>query len=145
MSARALRRIRDELDARGISQRDLALLLTNATEEHWSQPRIGKVLTGKVELKLDDAAAIARVIKLALTEILRDRGLEFYAELTPTELRILERIRQRPHVLSALLILLDITPPPKDPNAVNLPPRRRKLGRPRNSELGKTVQAIPLP
>lgn len=142
MSARARRRIRDELDARGISQRDLADLLTRATNENWRQARIGKVLTGAVELKVDDAAVIASVIGLTLTEVVRDRGLEFYAEMTPTELRILERIRQRPHILSALLVLLDIAP--RDP-AITKPaldvPKRRGPGRPKNSERQNTGQS----
>lgn len=144
ISERARQRIREELHARGISQQDLADMLTNRDREAWSQPRVGKVLNGKVHFRLDEVDLIARCLGVAVTELIRDRGLEFYAELTPTELRILERLRQRPHVLGALLVLLDITPPPKEPNTAKLP-LRRKVGRPRNSELGKTVQASTVP
>jgi len=137
ISERARQRLREELHARGISQQDLADLLTNRDCEAWSQPRVGKVLNGKVHLRLDELGLMAQVVGVAVTELIRDRGLEFYAELTPTELRILERIRQRPHVLNALLVLLDITPPPAPPDTGT---RRRKIGRPMNSEREKAVK-----
>lgn len=133
IAARALRRIRNELDERGISQRDLAEKLTGSTREEWSQSRIGKVLTGYVELKVDDAAAIATAIGLSLTEVVRDQGLEFYAEMTPTEVRIIDRIRRWPDLVPALTVMLDIATKP----AAVVPKQdtKRKVGRPKNSEL----------
>lgn len=103
-STRALLRIREEMTERHLSQRDLADVL------HCSQGRIAKILNGGVNLRLDDLDALAKAVGIALTETVRDRGMEFYAEMTPTELRILERIRRRPQAIQAMLVLLDIRP-----------------------------------
>jgi transcriptional regulator with XRE-family HTH domain len=103
-------RLKDELNARDISQRELADALSKQTDDYWTQSRVGKVLNGNVELKVDDADAIAKVAGIFLTEAVRDRGLEFYAEMTPTELRILERMRQRPNLLQGIMLILDIAP-----------------------------------
>ena len=125
-SQRAVRRIREELDRRSLSQRDLAERL------HCSQGRVAKMLNGRVELRIDDVAEMARVVGIPLTEVLRDRGLEFYAEMTPTEVRLIERIRQRPDLLQGVLILLEIGGVLKAP----LPQPRRKRGRPLKSGQG---------
>jgi transcriptional regulator with XRE-family HTH domain len=71
-----------------LSQRDLAGILD------WSQSRISKNLNARIELGLDDLGAMCFGVGISLTEAVRDHGLEFCAEMTPTELRILERIRQ---------------------------------------------------
>lgn len=127
-SQRAVRRIREELDRRHLSQRDLAERL------HCSQGRVAKMLNGRVGLRLDDVAEMARVVGIPLTEVLRDRGLEFYAEMTPTEVRLMERIRQRPDLLQGVLILLEIGGVLKAP----LPPPRRTRGRPLKSAQGSS-------
>lgn len=101
-SARALLRIREEMQERHVSQRDLADLMK------CSQGRIAKILGGGVNLRLDDLEVLALAVGVSLVEAVRDRGMEFHAEMTPTELRLLERIRQRPEAQSALMILLDV-------------------------------------
>ena len=40
--------------------------------------------------------ALCFALNLRVTEVVRDHGLEFCAELTPTELRTLDQIRQLP-------------------------------------------------
>jgi len=112
-STRVRERLREELRARDITQRELADALSKQTDDYWTQSKVGKVLTGHVELKVDDADAIAKVAGIFLTEAVRDRGLEFYAEMTPTELRILERLRQRPQVLQGVMMILDMVPTPR--------------------------------
>ncbi len=129
-SARVRARLKDELQSRAISQRELADALSKQTAEFWTQSRVAKVLGGHVELKLDDVEAIARVAGIALSEAVRDRGLEFWAEMTPTEVRILERLRQRPHIREALLLLLDV----HQPSVPDLHPKPKR-GRPLNSEV----------
>lgn len=138
VAGRVRLRIKEELEARELSQRDLADLISRRSTEVWTQSRIGKVLKGRVRLCVEDVALIADVLDLPLSEIVRDRGLEFYAEMTPTEVRIIERLRQRKEVAQALLTVLDIRVPStgstgggKRPDAV---PPRRKRGRPKNSE-----------
>lgn len=96
-------RIREEMARKDMSQRDLAGLLD------WSQSRIAHLLTGRVEMSVDDLAGFGFALGLAATEIVRDRGMEFVAEMTPTELRLLERIRQlSAEQRSALLTMLGI-------------------------------------
>lgn len=133
-SDRARARLREELAARGIGQQALADALTALTGDDWTKSKVNHVLNGHVQLLIDEADAIANVCKLYLTEVVRDRGLEFYAEMTPTELRILERLRQRPNLLQAIMLILDIAP-------VGQPdlgrPARPKRGRPLNSEIQK--------
>lgn len=71
-----------------MSQRDVAGILT------WSQSRVAHLLTGHVEMSIDDLAEFSQAVGLAPTEVVRDRGMEFCAEMSPTEMRFLERMRQ---------------------------------------------------
>lgn len=41
-----------------------------------------------------DLESLCFAISLPIVEAVRDHGMEFFAEMTPTELRTLERIRQ---------------------------------------------------
>lgn len=125
ISSNALLRIREEMHNKDINQRDMAERLK------CSQGRVNKMLNGGVNLRVEDLGALARAVGLPITETLRDRGLEFYAEVTPREQRILERLRQRgSHVEQAVLQLLD----------VEEKPLRRKVGRPMNSVLARKDQ-----
>lgn len=96
-------RLREEMAQQDVSQRDLAGMLK------WSQGRVAKVLTGRVQLLVDDLEAICTVLTLRPTEAVRDRGYEFAAELTPTELRILEAFRRLPKpTADAMLHILKV-------------------------------------
>ncbi len=119
---KALLRIREEMTERKITQRDLAEVL------RCSQGRIAKILNGGVNLRFNDLATLAAAVKISLVETVRDRGLEFYAELTPTEVRLFERIRQRPEILEGVKHLLGLeTAAPKAQPARS---KRNKVGRP---------------
>lgn len=132
-SDRVRLRLKEALKAQDISQRELADGLSRTTDEFWTQSRVAKVLNGNVELKVDDVDAIAKVAGIFISEAVRDRGLEFYAEMTPTELRILERIRQKPNTLQGLMLLLDMQSH-SEPRPVSNKPKR---GRPLNSAIEK--------
>lgn len=133
-SERARQRLKDELSTRDISQRDLADLLSRRDRKVWSQSKVGKLLKGRVSLKLDDLALVADALSVHATEFIRDRGLEFYAEMTPTELRVLERLRQNPEWMHALMTFFRIQPLPVQAPLVPPDPTRRKRGRPKTSE-----------
>ena len=125
---RAIQRIRDEMHARNITQRDLA------DRMRCSQGRIAKILKGQVELRLNDIEELARLVGITLVEAIRDRGLEFYAELTPTEVRMLEWLRQHPNQMRGVLHFADIV-------HINepMPPAtgtKKRAGRPLNSAKG---------
>jgi transcriptional regulator with XRE-family HTH domain len=94
-------RIRQELQSRTMRQRTLAEQLG------WSPTRLSKILTAQTSLTVDDLAALCQALGLSLVDVLRDRELEFCAELTRSELRCLERIRQQPRTIEALLVLLE--------------------------------------
>ena len=61
----------------------------------WTQSKVSKVLNGETALCVDDLEALCSGVGLRLTEVVRDHGLEFCAELTPAELRVLEGLRAR--------------------------------------------------
>ena len=108
-SERARQRMREHLRRRNISQRILAERLERLTGDTWSQSRVHKVLVGRVELRVDDVAYIASVADTSLVDIMREPGREFVADLTPTELRVIEAIRARPEMILPLLQLLEPT------------------------------------
>lgn len=83
-------RLREEMTRRDMSQRDVAGLLG------WTQSRVAHILTGRVEMSVDDLAEFAFGLGLVPTEVVRDRGMEFCAEMAPHELRVLEQLRQLP-------------------------------------------------
>jgi transcriptional regulator with XRE-family HTH domain len=126
LAQRAIQRIRDEMERLELTQRDLAERL------NCSQGRVAKILNGRVELRVDDLERLAQFVALPVTEVIRDRGLEFYAELAPTEVRMIERLRQRPHLMQGVLMLLEISGVIHTPPVPHTP--KRKRGRPLNSE-----------
>src|SRR5574340_95333 len=88
LADRVRRRLREEMAARHITQRDLAGLTG------WSQSKIAKILNANVQLLVDDFAAIAWAMDLSYVECVREQGYEFVADLTPTELKALNRLRE---------------------------------------------------
>ena len=86
-------RIREEMTRKNLSQRDVSGILGDVAKG-WSQSRVAKILTGRVEMGIADMESLCFAISLPIVEAVRDHGMEFYAEMTPTELRTLERIRQ---------------------------------------------------
>jgi transcriptional regulator with XRE-family HTH domain len=102
-SDKARMRIREEMARKHLSQRDVAGILD------WSQSRVSKNLNAKIELGLDDLEALCFAVGIRLTEAVRDHGLEFCAEMTPTELRVIEKIRSfTPQKLEAALYMFDM-------------------------------------
>ncbi|SRR5581483_5889522 len=123
-------RLREEMTRRNLSQRDISDLLGGA-EQGWSQSRVGKILTGRVALGVEELAALCFALGISLVEIVRDPGLEFCAEMQPVELRLLERIRQVPApVWEALMTLLQIPVRSSTPSRYATKPKPL-LGRPR--------------
>jgi transcriptional regulator with XRE-family HTH domain len=95
-----LARVRIEMQRRGLSQVDVAGLI------HWTQSKVSKVLNGETALMVNDLDALCVAVGLRLTEAVRDHGVEFCAEMSPTELRVLEELRRCPGAVDALLLLL---------------------------------------
>ncbi len=120
LSHRVLARIRHEMRDKKISQPDLAGML------HCSQSRISKILTEAAKLKVDTLGDLCQIVGLAVTEVVRDRGMEFVAEMTPTELRILEHIRgMSPRARQGLELLFEIAHVPGR-TAKDEPPTKKR-------------------
>jgi transcriptional regulator with XRE-family HTH domain len=94
-----------------LTQKQVAERLAQLTGELWSQPRLAKVLAGTVEVRLDDLAAICWIIGLSLVEAVREPGREYVADLTPSELELLRRLRENPHAQTVIDGLLAALPP----------------------------------
>jgi transcriptional regulator with XRE-family HTH domain len=90
LNDRTRRRIRDAMAAHKLSQQEVADMLK------WTQSRVAQKLTGRTPITLDELEALAFAVGIQPTEAVRDRGLEFCAEMTPTELRTLEILRELP-------------------------------------------------
>lgn len=130
LADRVLDTLKAEMRARRLSQEHLAERLSERTGVYWSQSGLGKKLNGVNGMTLADLASICSAIGMSLLEAVRDRGLEFAAEMTPTEVRVLEELRRRPERSRALLVLLSITPDdeagkPPDPAKNLIRPRRK--------------------
>ena len=90
---RARNRIREEMARKNLNQADIADLL------QWTESRVSKIMNGRTELGVNELEALCFATGLTMTEAVRDRGLEFCAEMTPTELRMLELLRALPQTL----------------------------------------------
>lgn len=84
LAERARRRVREELDRLGVTQRDICGQLK------WSQAKVAQKLTGRTPWTLDELDSLCFIAGIPATEAVRDRGLEFCAEMTPSEMRLLE-------------------------------------------------------
>lgn len=119
-SRRACERIRAEMQRLALNQADLAGLIG------WTQSKVSKVLNGETDLSVDDLEALCFGVGLRISEAVRDHGLEFCAEMTPQEFRVLEELRRRHGTLDGLMQILRISAPDA-PRALPLKKRARKI------------------
>ena len=91
LSERVRERLRDEIIKQKLTQQEVADLIGAG----WTQTRVAQKLHARSRITLDELEALCFALGLPISEIVRDRGLEFYAEMTPTEVRLLEQFRQR--------------------------------------------------
>ncbi len=93
----------------------------------WSQSRVAHILTGRVDMGVDDLADFAFALSLSVPEVVRDPGMEFLAEMTPTELRALETLRaMSPAERDAMITVMGVTAP-NARRAMAVKTKRRKL------------------
>lgn len=106
VAQRVRARLRDELSHRHISQRMAAEKLTSLTGELWTQSKVHKILTGQVNLLVDDMDALARILGMSLVDLVREPGRELVADLTPSELKLLESARDSPRTMQLIADLI---------------------------------------
>lgn len=87
LAQRTRKRVREELDRKKVVQSDIAGQLG------WSQAKVAQKLNGRTPWTLEELEALCFIAGISPVEALRDRGMEFCAELTPSELRFLEVYR----------------------------------------------------
>ncbi len=119
-------RLREEMTRLRYSVRGLA------RDMAWGPSRLDKILSGRTELTIEDLEAICAQLRLSLTEVVRDHGLEFCADMTPTELRLLIRLRElTPVEHDAILKVLHIKRP-ATPERYATPQKKSIFGKPRS-------------
>lgn len=116
--------LREEKARKKLSEREMADLI------QWTQSRVAQKLSGRTPITLDELESLCFALGLSPTEAVRDRGLEFCAEMTPSELRLLERLRQLPRpALDGIMAILQIAPASVERRGVTAP--KKILGTPR--------------
>lgn len=121
LSERVRRRLREEMTRRDLSQQDVADLVK------WTQSKVAQKLTGRTPITLEELEALCFGVTLSPVEAVRDHGLEFCADLTPTELRILEHLRHIPQAeRDAFLVVLRVKTRTNAPERHARPLKKRK-------------------
>ncbi len=97
-------RMQEWLDTTGIGQRAFAHDLQKT--QVWLQ----KILAGENHVRLRDLDRVATAMRTTAAELLRDDDEDRYRlELTPSEVRLIERLRHRPDVFDTVSALLRVT------------------------------------
>lgn len=130
-------RLKAELDKKrptkgkpGLSQNGVAELL------QWDASRISRLLSGEQEMTVEDLGALCFALGLHPSEAVRDQGLEFLAEMTPTELRVLMAIREAtPNMRDGILQVLGVRSTTARPERYAKKPKPL-LGKPRRDASG---------
>jgi transcriptional regulator with XRE-family HTH domain len=125
LSIRVRQRLRLRMAEKRYTQRDVAGLTG------WSQSRIAKVLSGRTAVDIDELGAFCAALGMSPVETVRDPGLEFVADLTPYELRVLERFRAiDPKLQEAVATILNVKKPTTPQRYATDPTKKGRLPRP---------------
>lgn len=73
-----------------------------------SQVWLQKVLKGENHVRLKDLDTVADAMRTTASELVRGAAERYQLELTPTEVRIVEKLRRRPTAFNAVAELLQI-------------------------------------
>lgn len=101
-AARVRARMKQWLETTGIGQRAFAADLQKT--QIWLQ----KILKGENHVRLRDLDDIAQAMRTTASELVRSDDERYQLELSPTEVRLLERLRRRPEMFNAVVALLGI-------------------------------------
>lgn len=102
---RVRERIREWLDVSGETQEEFVARFGRTKE--WLQ----KVVSGENHVRLADIDRIAHAMHLSPSDLVRsaEEG-RFQMDLTPTEMRLIHRVRHRPKALEALEEIMQLYP-----------------------------------
>lgn len=99
---RVRERMKHWLETTGLSQDEFVADLQK------SQVWLQKVLKGENHVRLKDLDAVADAMRTTASELVRGTSERYQLELTPTEVRIVEKLRRRPTAFNAVAELLQI-------------------------------------
>lgn len=123
-------RMRQWLDVTGLTQEEFALSMEKGQE--W----LSAILKGKNDPRLRDLDLIADAMRTSAAELVRATSDRYQLELTPTEVRILEKLRRKPEILEGLVLLLEVRPP--------TPRNRMSVSNSETTESDKDTQTLRL-
>lgn len=112
-------RMRAWMETTGVSQRDFADDLDK------SQVWLQKVLAGENAVRLKDLDEVAMAMRTTASELVRSTEERYQLELTPSEVRIVEKLRRRPEAFAAIAALLQVPTPPTTPRPHERRPKKR--------------------
>lgn len=126
-STKVRERIAEEMRVKKLSHRDIAGIL------QWNPNKVHKLMNGRVRMTVDDLWWLAFAISVPVSELVRDRGMEFFAEMTPTELRAFQNLRASPkEYQDAIYKILHVrTSPTAERYATAVKPAIRGKAKPR--------------
>lgn len=107
-------RMRRWLEIAGLTQDQFAVNIGRTQE--WLQA----ILKGKNDPRLRDLDEIARAMRTTASELVRLSEDRYQLELTPTEVRIFEKLRRNMEFFAGVCLLLEIPPPPIDRNRMSV-------------------------
>ena len=119
-------RLRELLDARGVSQTQVCQRLTAKTGELWRMSRLSKLLNGHIVFCVDDLVLIAQVADVSLVDLFREPGREFVADMTPTELKMIHAFRDHPSVMRPIADVIAMLTPQRKPSRAIVRERMRR-------------------
>lgn len=124
LNDRARLRLREQKAVRDVTERDIAGFVK------WSQSKVAQKLLGVTPITLNELESLCFALNVRPTEVVREQGLEFCAEMTPTELRLLETIRALPRpAYDGLLKFLQI----HEVERRGITKKRDSIGKPRSA------------
>lgn len=88
------------IDDTKITQRDFAALFGK------TQAWLEKILQGENHVRLEDLDVVAGVLRTTASDLLRQTDERYQVDCSPTEIRILEAMRQSPDVARGVLLIL---------------------------------------
>lgn len=125
LNDRVRARLKERKQELGLSEADVAEFAGG-----WHKSKVAHKLAGRTDITLQELEALCQALKLSVSEVVRVRGLEFLAEMTPTQLHRHEKINSLPlNIIEALDTLLNVQK--RDVERRGATPKRSLYGKPR--------------
>lgn len=107
---RVRERLKHWLEITNLTQRELARTVKK------SQVWVKHIVHGTNEVRLRDLDIIADAMRTTASELVRAEDERYQLELSPTEVRVIEKLRRRPELFQAVCTICEIPPPPVSQN-----------------------------